>query len=157
MSDPATEYAAVRRRAGLIDRGDLGVVEVTGRDRTTFLHAMLSNDVKSLSAGRGALAAFLDVQGKVQTLLILWALEDRLLLITPPGEGAKTIQALDHYLFSEKAYLKDATGEMALLMLAGPEAAPLVERLTGTTAPATEWGNTAARLAGADVRLVTGG
>ncbi len=157
MSDPATEYAAVRRRAGLIDRGDLGVVEVTGRDRTTFLHAMLSNDVKSLSAGRGALAAFLDVQGKVQALLILWALEDRLLLLTPPGEGAKTIEALDHYLFSEKAYFKDVTGQMALLMVAGPEAPKLVERLTGTPTPETAWSSTAARLAEVDVRLVKGG
>src|SRR2546422_3776650 len=53
MPDPATEYAAVRRGVGLVDRSDLGIVEVTGRDRATFLHAMLSNDVKSLSAGRG--------------------------------------------------------------------------------------------------------
>lgn len=157
MSNPAAEYAAVRLRVGLIDRNDLGVVEVTGRDRTTFLHAMLSNDVKSLAAGRGATAAFLDVHGKVQALLTLWALEDRVLVLTPPGESAKTIQALDHYLFSEKAYLKDVTGERALVMLAGPDAAPLVEKLTGATAPATAWDNIAARLAETEVRLVRGG
>ncbi|PYO02473.1 MAG: glycine cleavage system protein T [Candidatus Rokuibacteriota bacterium] len=157
MSDPAAEYAAVRRSVGLIDRSDLGIVEVTGRDRAAFLHAMLSNEVKSLTAGRGTTAAFLDVQGKVQTLLILWALEDRLLLLAPPGEGAKTIEKLDHYLFSEKAYFKDVTGEMALLMLAGPDAPKLVEQLTGTAAPETAWSHTAARLAEVDVRLVRGG
>ncbi len=157
MPDPAAEYEAVRHRVGLIDRSDLGVVEVTGRDRASFLHAMLSNDVKSLSAGRGATAAFLDVQGKVQTLVTIWALEDRLVLLTPPGEGAKTIQALDHYLFSEKAYFKDVTGEMALLMLAGPEAIALAERLAGVTVPETAWGNVDARVADVDVRLVRGG
>jgi folate-binding protein YgfZ len=147
----------VRRSIGLVDRSDLGIVEVTGRDRATFLHAMLSNDVKSLSAGRGTAAAFLDIHGKVQTLLTIWALEDRLLLLTPPGEGARTIQALDHYLFSEKAYFKDLTGEMALLMLAGPEATALVERLAGVAVPETAWGIVAARVADVDVRLVRGG
>src|SRR5262245_21171545 len=157
MPDPATEYAAVRRGVGLIDRSDLGVVEVTGRDRATFLHAMLSNDVKSLTAGHGAAAAFLDVHGKLQTLLVFVALDDRVMLLTPAGDGAKTIQALDHYLFSEKAYFKDVTGEMALLLLAGPEAPAAVERLTGTALPIAAWANTTARLAGADVRLVRGG
>src|SRR5262249_27641720 len=122
-----------------------------------FLHAMLSNDVKSLSAGRGIAAAFLDVHGKVQTLLTIWAIEDRLLLLTPPGEGGKTIQALDHYLFSEQAYFKDLTGEMALVMLAGPQATPLAERLAGVAVPESVWGNVAARVADVDVRLVRGG
>jgi len=156
MPDPATEYAAVRRGVGLVDRSDLGIVEVTGRDRATFLHAMLSNDVKSLSAGRGIAAAFLDVHGKVQTLLTIWALEDRLLLLTPLGEGARTIQALDRYHFSEKAYFKDLSGEMALLMLAGPEAPALAQRLAGVAVPETAWGNVAARVADVDVRLVRG-
>ena len=147
----------MRRSVGLLDRSDLGIVEVTGRDRATFLHAMLSNDVKSLSAGRGVAAAFLDVHGKVQTLVTIWALEERLLLLTPPGQGAGTIQALDHYLFSEKAYFKDLTGEMALLMLAGPNALTLVERLAGVAVPETVWGNVAARVADVDVRLVRGG
>src|SRR3989442_655977 len=157
IPDPAAEYEAVRHRVGLIDRSDLGVVEVTGRDRASFLHAMLSNDVKSPSAGRGATAAFVNVQDKVQTLVTIWALEDRLVLLTPRGEGAKTIQALDHSLFSEKAYFKDVTGEMALLMLAGPEAIALAERLAGVTVPETAWGNVDARVADVDVRLVRGG
>ena len=52
--DPAAEYAAVRQGVGLIDRGDLGALAVTGRDRASFLHALLSNDVKSLAPGPGA-------------------------------------------------------------------------------------------------------
>ena len=53
--DPAAEYAAARQSVGLIDRGDADVLEVTGRDRATFLHAMLSNDIKvSCRAGAEA-------------------------------------------------------------------------------------------------------
>src|SRR5438105_11506250 len=136
--DAAAEYDAVRRGVGLVDHGNLGVLEVTGRDRASFLHAMLSNEVKSLGPGQGCQAAFLDVHGKVQVLLVVWALDDRLLLVTPAGMAAKTNEMLDRYLFSEKAVFRDATGELSLLLLAGPEAPTLAERLTGTPTPARE-------------------
>jgi folate-binding protein YgfZ len=155
--DPAGEYASVRRAVGLIDHGNLGVLEVTGRDRAAFLHAMLSNDVKSLAPGQGCQAAFLDIHGKVQVLLLIWALEDRLLVVTPGGAAAKTNDALDRYLFSEKAYFKDVTGELSMLMLAGPEAPALAERLTGTSPPEAAWSHVLAKLDDVVVRLIRGG
>lgn len=155
--DPAAEYETVRRGVGLVDHGNLGVLEVTGRDRAAFLHAMLSNDVKSLAPGQGCQAAFLDVHGKVQVLLRIWVLEDRILILTPGGEAARTNEALDKYLFSEKAYFKDVTGELSLLMLAGPEARTLAERLTGVSPAEAAWSHVAARLGDVDVRLVSGG
>ena len=156
LGDPAAEYAAVRQSAGLIDRGDADVLEVTGRDRATFLHAMLSNDIKGLTPGRGGGTALLDVQGKVQALMTVWALEDRLLLVLPAGLAVKTTEALDHYLFSEKATLREATGEWSLLVLAGPEAAALVRRLTAVEPPTGTWSHSVATLAGIEVRLVRG-
>jgi folate-binding protein YgfZ len=155
--DAAAEYEAVRRGVGLIDHGNLGVLEVTGRDRASFLHAMLSNDVTSLGPGQGCQAAFLDVHGKVQVLLRVWMLEDRVLVVTPAGMAAATNEMLDRYLFSEKAVFRDATGERSLLLLAGPEAPALAERLTGTPPPEGAWSSVSARLGAVDVRLVRGG
>jgi len=152
----AADYAAVRGGVGLVDRGDLGVLDVTGRDRAAFLHAMLSNDIKGLTPGRGCAASFLDVHGKVQVLLTVLALDDRLLVLTPPGLAAKTLEALDRYLFSEKASFREATGERALLFLAGPQAPALAARLTGAAVPAEPWSHAAASVAGHDVRLVRG-
>jgi folate-binding protein YgfZ len=142
---------------GLVDHRDLGVVEVSGRDRASFLNALLSNDVKSLAAGQGCAATLLDIHGKVQALLLVWVLEDRLLLVTPPGLAADTVERLDHYLFSEKVSLADVNAEWALFMLAGPEAPAVAERLTGARPPAAPWSNVAATLDGAAVRLVAGG
>lgn len=156
-SDAAAEYAAVRHGVGLIDRSDLGVLEVTGRDRAAFLHAMLSNDVKSLGPGQGCAATLLDVHGKVQALLTVLALADRILLLTPPGLGAPTLQALDKYLFSEKAFFRDATGEFALLLLAGPETRAMVQRLAGTAPPETAWAHVVGTVEGIETRLVSGG
>jgi folate-binding protein YgfZ len=155
--EAAAEYAAVREHAGLVDRGEHGVLEVTGRDRATFLHAMLTNDIKALAPGTGCAAALLDVHGKVQALLLVWALDDRLLVVTPAGLAEKVVQDLDRYLFAEKAVFRNAIGEYALLMLAGPEAPALAERVAGTVPPERAWSHVQGRVAGADVRLVRGG
>jgi folate-binding protein YgfZ len=155
--DPAAEYAAVRAGVGVVDRSLLDVVEVTGRDRAAFLHAMLSNDVKGLASGAGCAAAFLDAHAKVQSLLTVLALEDRVLLIVPPGTGATLIEALDRFLFSEKAYFREVGGTFALFMMAGPSAADVLGRLGGPAPPDTPWAHAEATVAGRTVRLVRGG
>ena len=157
FGDAAAEYTAVRKRAGLIDRRDWGVVEVTGRDRASFLHAFLSNEIKALAPGQGCAATLLDVHGKVQVVLVVWVLDDRILLVTPPGMAPKVVEALDHYLFSEKVSLNDATEETALLLLAGPEARATLERLGGGCQAEARWSHVAATIDGVPVRLVTGG
>jgi folate-binding protein YgfZ len=152
----AAEHAAVRRSVGVIDRSDHGVLEVTGKDRAKFLHAMLSNDVASLTPGQGCAATLLDVHGKVQVLLRVLVLDDRVVIITPPDHAAKTTEALDAYLFSEKAYFRDATGEHALFLLAGPDAPALVGRLAGAAPEARAWAHVAGVIDGATVLLVRG-
>src|SRR5260370_32047014 len=151
------EYQAARDAGGMADRSDLGVVEVTGRDRAKFLHALLSNDIAALAAGQGCAATLLDVHGKVQVTLVVLALDDRLLLLTAPGMGESTVAALDHYLFAEKAALEDVTGQRALFMLVGPAAAASAKRLTGAAPPEVPWSHVAAPLDGRQMRVVRGG
>jgi folate-binding protein YgfZ len=156
-SDAHVQYAAARRGAGLVDRRGHGVLEVTGRDRATFLNALLSNDVKSLTPGQGCAATLLDVHGKVQVVLLVWVLDDRIVVVTPPGTAASTLEALDRYLFSEKVDLRDASEEWALFMLTGPESPALTERLAGAVPGARPWSHVAGALDGVEVRLVRGG
>ena len=156
FGDPAAEYAAVRNHTGLIDRRDRGVIEVTGRDRASFLHALLSNEIKALAPGQGCAATLLDVHGKVQVVLFVWVLDDRILLVVPPAMARKVAEALDHYLFSEKASIRDATEETALLLLAGPGAPATVERLAGARPADAPWSHVAATIDGTPVRLVSG-
>src|SRR5437870_8810203 len=125
------EYALVRRQVGLLDRTDFGVLELTGRDRAAFLHALVSNEVKALGPGQGCAATLLDVHGKVQVVLVVWVAADRIFVVTPPAMAQKTAEALDHYLFSEKVVIRDVSGEMALLVLVGPKAPETSERLMG--------------------------
>ena len=151
------EYALVRRQVGLLDRTDFGVLELTGRDRASFLHALVSNEIKALGPGQGCAATLLDVHGKVQVLLFVWVADDRIFVVTPPAMAAKTAEALDHYLFSEKVAIEDVSREKALFVLAGPQARETSERLTGARPSERPWSHVVAKLGEAPVRLVTGG
>src|SRR3989442_9628285 len=153
----AEEYALVRRGVGLLDRGHFGVLELTGRDRATFLHAVVSNEVKALGPGQGCAATLLDVHGKVRVVLVVWVAADRIFVVTPPAMAQKTAEALDHYLFSEKVVIRDVSGEMALLVLVGPKAPETSERLMGARPPATAWAHVEGKLGEIPLRLVSGG
>src|SRR5262249_55169811 len=107
--EPAAEYRAVRERVGILDRSDAGVVEATGRDRATFLHGMLSHDVKGLQPGQGRRAAFLDAHGKVVSLMVVHCLSDRLLLTMDRELVGPTLSALDRYLISERVEYEDVS------------------------------------------------
>ena len=152
----ADEYALVRQQVGLLDRSDFGVLELTGRDRAAFLHALVSNEIKALTPGQGCAATLLDVHGKVQVVLSVWVADDRIFVVTPPAMAAKTAEALDHYLFSEKVAIEDVSRDHALVLLAGPDARATVERLTGAVPPERPWSHVAARLGETPVRLVSG-
>ena len=154
--DAAAEYRAVREGAGVIDAGARGVLEVGGRDRARFLHALLTNTVQGLAPGEGTAAALLDSHGKVQVVLGVVVLDDHVLLVTPPGTAGVTLEALDRYLFAEKVDLRDASDETARLLLAGPQAPALAERLAGVRAPEPAWASVPAVLDGVPARLVGG-
>ena len=88
QADVRAQYVAARGGVGLVDRRDFGVVEATGRDRASFLHALLTNEVKALAPGQGCAATLLDIHGKVQVVLFVWVLDDRILLVTPPATAS---------------------------------------------------------------------
>src|SRR5713226_2742590 len=152
--DIAGQYHAAREAVALFDRSSLGKVTVTGRDRQTFLQGMLTNDVKSLAPGQGVPAAFLDAHGKVMALLAVYAAADRVLLELPASLTEKTLQTLDRYLISEKAYFEAVDEAFAIVSLQGPGARPLLGRLAGVTLDLSPYGHAEVSMGGAPVRVI---
>ncbi|MFQ5828594.1 MAG: aminomethyltransferase family protein [Candidatus Methylomirabilia bacterium] len=131
---PAAEHRAVREAAGLADQSLIGKLEVTGRDRVSFLQGMVTNDLAARSPGQACPAAFLDAQGKIQALLTVLVLEDRLLIELPPGLTEKTLRTLDKFLIREKVVFTDVTEAFQVIAIHGPAAARVLGRLTGSEA-----------------------
>jgi folate-binding protein YgfZ len=152
--DLAAEYRAAREAVALFDRSILGKVNVTGRDRLAFLQGMLTNDVKSLAPGRGAPAAFLDAHGKVMALLVVYAAADAALIELPASLTEKTLQTLDRYLISEKAYFESVDEAYAILSVQGPAAPGLLAAHAGVALDLPPYGHLEASIAGAPVRVI---
>ena len=152
--DVAAEHKAVGSGVGVIDRSFVGKLTVSGRDRQAFLHAMLSNEVKSLQPGQGTAAAFLDAHGKVMALLQVHVLEDRVLLEVPPGLTEKTLGLFDKFLISEKAYFERADESFAVLAVEGPGATALLSSLAGRSVDLAPNHHMEVSIAGAPVRVI---
>ena len=56
------ECLAARKQCVLFDHPNRGIIEVRGKDSVQFLHNVLSNDIKSLSPGKGIAACLLNAQ-----------------------------------------------------------------------------------------------
>ena len=128
------EYEALRKGAGVIAWDAWGVVEVAGADRAAFLHNLLSNDIKALTAGRACRSALLTPNGKMIAELVVLAAVDRHWLLTPRACLASLLSTLDRYLITEDVMLADRTEAWMLLALQGPKTPEIMRALSGIRA-----------------------
>ena len=149
------EYAAAREAVTLHDASYRECVRLTGEDRASFLHGMVTQDVKGLAPGATAYTTLVTVKGAMVADGRLVRREDDLLLDVEPGAGARVREFLDKYLISEDAELHDATAELALLRLLGPHASELLGRVLGeSAAPLAPHTTRSVTLAGTPVLLL---
>jgi len=125
------EYAMIRKGVAILLAPQVGVVDVTGADRLTFLHAMLTNETKSLTPGQARRAFFLSKTGRVDADLLVLAMQDRARLIVDRLVAAKCAQALNKFIFSEDAAPVDVSDEYQVIALHGPAAPALLKHALG--------------------------
>ena len=118
----AEGYQALRHGAGLVRRGDRGVLRVTGPDRLSWLQGLLTNDVAALPIGGVCDAAYLTPQGRMISDVRVIHLEDQTLLDVPASLAGALAARLDGLLFSEDAQIADVSAQFALTDLHGPKA-----------------------------------
>lgn len=149
------EYRAARETVALHDASYRESLRITGEDRASFLHGMVTQEVKNLPAGSAAYAALVNVKGAMVADARILKREADLLLDLEPGTGAKVREFLEKYLISEDAELHDATGELALLRLLGPHTPNVLAGALGAPfGPLAHHAARAASLAGQEVWLV---
>jgi len=130
------EYDAIRKGAALVDHSDSGLLKLSGRNAVQFLNGLVSNDVKTLEPGRGVLAAFPTLQGKLLALARIYNTGDGLLIEVAATNREKILSNLVRFVPAGEFFVTDLTGDTSLLSLEGPESGTLIERLTGSEAGA---------------------
>jgi folate-binding protein YgfZ len=125
------EYVALREGAGLLNRSNHGRLHLTGADRRSYLHGLLTNDIVALSPGAGCYAALLTPQGRMISDMRVSELGERVLLDLPAETAAAVRKHLSDFIFSEDADVSDAGRSLTHLALYGPKASTvLAEVLT---------------------------
>lgn len=125
------EYQALQEGCGLIDLSYRGKMRITGRDRRTWLHGQVTQDIKNLPDGRASYATILTPQGKMVSDLRVLAVEDELIVDVPAGTATPIPEYLDHYLIMERAEIEDLTDSHALISVQGPKAPCAVAAVLG--------------------------
>ena len=126
FGDPASEYAAARSAAALIDLSGWTQIEIAGNDRVKFLHNFCTNAIRGLAVGAGCEAFITSVQGKVLAHVFVLARESSLAVLCVPGCAERIIKHLSRYQISEDVTFVDQTANRGLQLVAGPRAAAVL-------------------------------
>lgn len=152
--DSRGELAAARAGTGLVDLSARDLVEATGRDRVRLLHAMLSNDVRSLAPGQGCWATFNTEQGRVVAEMRVLALEDRLWIDLEPGVGEVFVPGIERFVIADKCWFAPLRGKVTEIGLLGPGSATIAEAAGAAGAGGLPpYGHLVASVGGAEVRV----
>jgi glycine cleavage system T protein len=155
FGDPVTEHCAVRRSMGLFDLSFRARFAAAGADHVTFLHNMLSNDVKGLAPGQGTYATLLDVKGHILADLRVYRDPDGIVLETDADLLAKALQTLERYIIMDDVVLRPL--DVFSIALQGPRSPAMLEKIIEARLPKLEreYDHAEARLVdGTGVRVV---
>src|SRR5688572_20184541 len=99
---------------------DLGVVAVTGPDRLTYLHSLLSQDLESARAGHVADFLYLDAKGNAIAEGRAVVTADTVLLAVPRAVAPALTEALQRFTFLLEAHTEDRSDTWAVASIRGP-------------------------------------
>jgi tRNA-modifying protein YgfZ len=126
--DPLAEQRAMARSAAVVDRSHRGVIAVPGEERLSWLHLLLSQHVSELPEGTGTEALILDAQGRVLHHMLVSHVGDTVYLDTDQGDLSELLGYLQKMVFWSKVEPREATGELAVLSVVGPETSAVLEK-----------------------------
>ncbi len=130
------EHLATRRGAGLFDVCHMGRFRVRGRGALGLLQRALSNDAAALRPGRAQYTMIPDEQGGARDDAYLYCLgeADYLLVVNAANRAADWDYLRPLAARTADAQLGDASEELAMLSLQGPQSARLLAELLGAGA-----------------------
>ncbi|NYI88617.1 hypothetical protein HNR02_001940 [Amycolatopsis endophytica] len=130
--DPFAEQRTAVRGVAVVDRSHREVLKVTGPERLSWLHLVISQHVIELPEGRGTEALILDSHGRIDTHMVLAHVDGAVHLDSDPGPEATSAlpkggkQRLREYFeamkFWSQVEIADVSDDLAVLTLLGPDA-----------------------------------
>ncbi len=123
----ASEYACIRRGAGVMDSTQRGTLEVRGTDRVAFLQRMVTQDLSKMQAGEVRESFWLNRKGRIEADLLMCDFGDCMLIDVDRFAAARAAEQLQAFVFSEDVAVRDAGDAWARLSMHGPATLRLLE------------------------------
>src|SRR5215813_6776760 len=140
--DVSKEVKRVRQEVGLIDLSFHGAIRIGGKEASQFLQGLVTNDVKSLSNGKGLQAAFLTGHGKIKALCYILCLGNEFLIINDPQTHEKVFNYVFPFSYAGDFIVDDVSASYQALSLQGPNSLQVLKEVCFEPIPelrAYEW------------------
>lgn len=125
----AAELAAARDAAALIPLAHLGVVTVSGEEAAAFLQNQLTSDVGQVLPGAAQLSGYCTPKGRLVATFLVVLHGGGYRLVTLRALADPLTARLRKYVLRSKVTIADASSEIALLGVCGPQAHGVLSRL----------------------------
>jgi len=156
FGDPLREQRTLATGAGVVDRSNRDVVQVSGPDRLPWLHSICSQHVSNLGDGDATESLVLSPHGHVEQhwqLVELGGGTDGTVWIdTEPGAAPAVIDYLQKMRFLKRVEPVDVSASWAVLSVVGPAT---VDVLAAAGLPAPDHGHATPIEAGGFVRRMS--
>lgn len=123
FGDVVEELAAARDGAVVAPITDQGLIRASGADAAEFLHNLLTNDIRGITAGNARLAGLCTAKGRLLALFLVWRDGEDFLLLLPREILPAILKKLSMYVLRAKVKLSDASEERVLLGIANQDGA----------------------------------
>jgi folate-binding protein YgfZ len=138
FSEFGKEYRAAKESVALFDTNWQAMFFLAGRDRVPYLHNISSQNIRDLGAGRGALGLLLNPQGHILAELEVYALPQKLLVLSHAAFRVRTFATLKKYIIGSQVQIDDQTDQMGSIAIEGPRALEVASELGAAVADAPE-------------------
>ncbi len=135
--DPLREQRTLATSAGVVDRSNRDVLQVSGVDRLPWLHSICSQHLSALRDGDAREALVLSPHGHVEQHWHSCDLDGVFWIDTEPGAASEVLKYLQMMRFLKRVEPVDMSADWAVLSLVGP-ATPQVLTAAGLPVPDAE-------------------
>jgi len=126
------EHRAVRESCGIFDVSHMGEFWVTGERAAEFVDHVTTNDVSALAVGQVHYSTILNERGTIEDDCLVYRFADRIMMVVNASNAMKDFAHVARHAERFGVTLRDASDDMALLAVQGPEAAEILQGLTAT-------------------------
>ena len=133
------EHKAVREACGIFDTSHMGRVYAEGPDVVKFLDYVDTNDISSLTDGKGIYGNMCKPDGGIIDDLIVYRLNaEKFLVVYNAGNRAKDFAWLQKNTKGFKVKLTDVSDKVGMIAIQGPTAVDILAKISATNPSAIE-------------------